>query len=81
MSRRAGFVSSKRVKNLSEGDIYMHVCDSSSLGENADMAECLRRRVKAAVLWAGFEYPGDSKSSSMAQLVFRTQRGIHTKRA
>ena len=41
------------------------------------MAECLRRRVKVAVLWAGFEYPCDSKSSSMALLVFRTQGHTH----
>ncbi len=42
------------------------------------MAECLRRRVKVAVLWAGFEYPCGSKSSStMAQLVFRTQGHTH----
>jgi hypothetical protein len=56
---------------------YMYVCKHSSLGENVDMAEYLRRRVEDAVLWAGFEYPCDSNSSFMAQLVFRTQGHKH----
>jgi hypothetical protein len=55
----------------------MYVCNPSSVGENVDVAICLRRRIEAVVLWAGFEYPCDSNSSSMAQLVFRTQGHKH----